>query len=73
MKLLLPNLYSNAAHVDRILLLEGLHLDFWKIMMQPGISTSHTMLRNDARVVRFLKDHDATWNLNKSHNVEKWC
>jgi hypothetical protein len=27
-QLLLPNLYSSAAHVDKILLLEGFHLDF---------------------------------------------
>jgi hypothetical protein len=27
-QLLLPNLYSSAAHVDKILLLEGLHLDY---------------------------------------------
>jgi hypothetical protein len=56
------------------LLLEGLHLDFWKIMMQPGNSTGYTiLLRNVARVVRFQRDHDATWKLNKSHNVEKCC
>jgi hypothetical protein len=49
-------------------------LDFREIMMQPGSSTSHTMLRNVARVFRFVKDHDATWNLNKFHNfVEKCC